>query len=152
MMLCTYTIPVRNKEKEIVALLGADVSLDWLTSVINTNQIYPSSYNIVVSRTGKVLVGPEKSLILRRTIQEITASASDTMTQHINSQMMSGQSGHNTIIGIDGKKKIVFYAPIDGETGWSMAVVCNDKEIYASVRNVVLYLSLLMLAGLALLG
>ena len=152
MMLCTYTIPVRNKEKEIVALLGADVSLDWLTSVVNANQIYPSSYNIVITRTGQVLVCPEESLIMQHTIQEITASASDTMTQHINRQMMSGGSGHYKIEGIDGKKKIVFYAPIDGETGWSMAVVCNDKEIYAKLRNVVFYLSLLMLAGLALLG
>ena len=152
MMLCTYTIPVRNKEKEIVALLGADVSLEWLTSVVNANQIYPSSYNIVITRTGQVLVCPEESLIMQRTIQEITSSASDTMTRHINRQMMSGGSGHNKIEGIDGKMKTVFYAPIDGETGWSMAVVCNDKEIYAELRNVAFYLSLLMLAGLALLG
>ena len=152
MMLCTYTIPVRDKERKIVALLGADVSLNWLTSVINANQIYPSSYNIVITRTGQVLVCPEESLIMRRTIQEITASASDTTMQHINHQMMSGQSGHNKITGLDGEKKTVFYAPIDGETGWSMAVVCNDEEIYADLRKVLMYMSLLMLAGLALLG
>ncbi|MBQ6191025.1 MAG: SpoIIE family protein phosphatase [Bacteroidaceae bacterium] len=152
MMLCTYTIPVHNKKGETVALLGADVSLDWLTSVINANRIYSTSYNVVISRTGQVLVGPEENLILRRTIQEITATYSDTMTQHINRQMLSGQSGHSTITGMNGEKKFVFYAPIDGETGWSMAVVCNDKEIYANLRKVILYLSLLMLAGLALLG
>ena len=152
MMLCTYTIPVHDKKGETVALLGADVSLDWLTSVINANRIYSTSYNVVISRTGQVLVGPEENLILRRTIQEITATYSDTMTQHINRQMLSGQSGHSTITGMNGEKKIVFYAPIDGETGWSMAVVCNDKEIYANLRKVILYLSLLMLAGLALLG
>ena len=152
MMLCTYTIPVHDSKGETVALLGADVSLDWLSSVINASNIYPSSYNVVISRTGQVLVGPDDSHIMHSTIQEITASAEDTTTQFINRQMMSGQSGHNNILGIDGQKKSVFYAPLDAETGWSMAVVCNDKDIYSSLREVCIYLTLLMLAGMALLG
>ena len=152
MMLCTYTIPVHDSQGETVALLGADVSLGWLSSVINASNIYPSSYNVVISRTGQVLVGPEDSHIMHRTIQEITASAEDTTTQFINRQMMSGQSGHKNILGIDGQKKSVFYAPLDTETGWSMAVICNDKDIYSGLREVCIYLSLLMLAGMALLG
>ena len=152
MMLCTYTIPVHDSQGETVALLGADVSLGWLSSIINASNIYPSSYNVVISRTGQVLVGPEDSHIMHRTIQEITASAEDTTTQFINRQMMSGQSGHKNILGIDGQKKSVFYAPLDTETGWSMAVICNDKDIYSGLREVCIYLSLLMLAGMALLG
>lgn len=153
MMLCTYTIPVRDSKGEMVALIGADVSLDWLSSVINANHIYPSSFNVVISRTGLVLVGPEDSHIMHNTIQEVTASAPDTSVIHsINKQMMSGGSGHNRLVGIDGEKISVFYAPIDGETGWSMAVVCNDGEIYSELREVSFYLMLLMLAGMVLLG
>ena len=152
MMLCTYTIPVRDKTGEIVALLGADVSLDWLSSVINANHIYPSSYNVVISRKGLVMVCPDDSLVMRSTIQEITASSTDTTTRYINQQQMSGQSGHQDITGINGEKISVFYAPIDGETGWSMSVVCSQSEIYADLWEVSLYLILLMLAGMALLG
>ena len=152
MMLCTYTIPVHDSKGETVALLGADVSLNWLSSVINANQIYPSSYNVVISRTGKVMVGPDESLIMRSTIQEITASSTDTTTRYINRQQMSGASGHQDITDLGGEEVSVFYAPVDGETGWSMSVVCNKREIYAELREVSLYLSLLMLAGLVLLG
>lgn len=151
MMLCTYTIPVHDGRGKIVGLLGADVSLDWLSDVINTNNIYPQSFNIVISRTGKVLVGPDSRFIMRNTIQEITSSAADTTIQFINKQMLNGKSGHKNIMGIDGQKKSVFYAPIDGETGWSMAVVCNDKDIYSSLRKSATYILLLGLAGLALL-
>ena len=49
MMLCTYTVPVRNSKGETVALMGADVSLNWLSKVINARQIYPNSYNMVKS-------------------------------------------------------------------------------------------------------
>lgn len=152
MMLCTYTVPVHDSKGETVALLGADVSLNWLSSVINANQIYPSSYNVVISRKGTVIACPDESLILRSTIQEVTASSSDTTTRYINRQQMSGASGHQDITDPRGERISVFYAPIDGETGWSMSVVCSQKEVYAELHQVSLYLSLLMLAGLALLG
>lgn len=152
MMLCTYTIPVRDSKGETVALLGADVSLEWLSSVINASHIYPSSYNVVISRTGMVMVCPDESLIMRSTIQEVTASSSDETTKYINQQQMAGKSGHEDVTGINGEKVTVFYAPVDGETGWSMSVVCDKKEIYAGLRKVSIYLTLLMLAGLALLG
>ena len=152
MMLCTYTIPVRDSKGETVALLGADVSLNWLSSVINASHIYPSSYNVVISRTGLVMVCPDESLIMRSTIQEVTASSADTTTRHINQQQMAGKSGHEDITDINGEKVTVFYAPVDGETGWSMSVVCDRDEIYAGLREVSIYLTLLMLAGLALLG
>lgn len=151
MMLSTYTIPIRDGNGEIVGLLGADVSLDWLSDVINRDNIYSKSFNIVVSRTGKLLVGPDKRYVMQQTIQEITASASDTTFQVINREMMEGKSGHRNLVGIDGQKKSVFYGPIDGETGWSMAVVCNDKEIYSGLRKSAMYILLLGLAGLALL-
>ena len=152
MMLCTYTIPVHDSHGETVALLGADVSLEWLSSVINASHIYPSSYNVVISRTGMVMACPDESLIMRSTIQEVTASSSDTTTRYINQQQMSGKSGHQDITDVNGEKVSVFYAPIDGETGWSMSVVCNKKEIYAGLQQVSMYLTLLMLAGMALLG
>lgn len=152
MMLCTYTIPVHDSRGETVALLGADVSLEWLSSVINARHIYPSSYNVVISRTGLVLVGPDESRIMRSTIQEVTASSADTTTRYINQQQLSGRSGHADITENNGEKISVFYAPVDGETGWSMSVVCSQKEIYGELRQVSFYLSLLMLAGLCLLG
>ena len=152
MMLCTYTIPIHDSKGETVALLGADVSLEWLSSVINANHIYPSSYNVVISRTGMVMACPDENLIMRSTIQEVTAASADTITRYINQQQMDGLSGHQDLTDIHGKKISVFYAPVDAKTGWSMSVVCSQSEIYSGLRKVGMYLSLLMLAGLALLG
>ncbi|MCR5181342.1 MAG: SpoIIE family protein phosphatase [Bacteroidaceae bacterium] len=152
MMLCTYTLPVYDSHGQIAALLGADVSLDWLSDVINAKQIYPSSFNVLVSHSGQVLVCPVESLVMKTTIQEIALSFNDTTASYINRQMMNGRGGHDVITGNDGEKNHVFYAPIDGKTQWSMAVVCNDKEIYAGLHRVGFYLMLLLIAGMALLG
>ena len=151
MMLCSYTAPVHNSKGEIIALLGADVSLNWLSNVVNARQIYPNSYNIVISRDGLVLVGPNEDYILNRTIQDITANAPDTTLQYVNRQMMSGKSGYKKIRGMDDEKKMVFYGPVDGKTGWAMSVVCKESDIFADLRRVGMYMLLLGIAGLILL-
>lgn len=152
MMLSTYTLPVRDPRGNTVAILGADVSLDWLSSVINAYHIYPSSYNLMISRQGQLMACPVESLVMRRSIEEATAGLEDTTARTINREMMSGQSGRATVIDENGEKNYVFYAPLGGDTGWSMAVVCSDREIFYSLRQVGFNLFLLMIFGLVLLG
>ena len=41
---------------------------------------------------------------------------------------------------------------MDGDTGWSMAVVCADDEIYHSLRWMAINVTVLMLVGLILLA
>lgn len=150
MMLCSYFMPVHDSHGRVVGLLGADVSLDWLSSVINANPIYPSSFNVIISRTGKLMVCPAESLVLRRSIQDATAHIEDTTVKQINQRMIDGRSGHASMIDEKGEKNYVFYAPVKGKTGWSMAVVCSDREIYHGLRQVAFVLMVLFLVGLSL--
>ena len=152
MMMTTYSLPIRNASGQPIAIFTADVSLDWLSQVINARHIYPSSYNILLSRTGQIMACPVESLVMRQNIQQVTADLEDTTVSFINRQMMSGQSGQATVHDENGEKNYVFYAQMDGETEWSMAVVCSDREIYYSLRQVGFNLLLLMLVGLILLG
>ncbi len=152
MMMSTYSMPIRNAAGQCVAVFTADVSLDWLSQLINARHIYPSSYNLLLSRTGQIMACPVESLVMRRNIEQVTADLEDTTISYINRQMMAGGSGQATIRDEKGEKNYVFYAQMDDETGWSMAVVCTDREIYYSLRQVGFNLMLLMLIGLALLG
>ena len=152
MMLCSYFVPLHDANGRIVGLFGADVSLDWLSEVINARHVHPSSYNLMISSTGQLMVCPVESLVMRQTIQEVTARIEDTTANYVNNQMMSGKSGHADIIDENGEKNYIFYAPVEGETGWSMAVVCSDRDLYRGLRQVSLILSLLLLAGFCLMG
>ncbi len=152
MMLCTYTFPLHDTSGRTVAVLGADVSLDWLGKVINAKQIYPSSYNMMISREGQIMACPIESLVLRTNIQQATEKMKDTSVNSINRNMMAGRKGQTVVRDDKGQKNYVFYAPVEGETGWSMAVVCSDREIYYGLRQVGFNLLMLMLVGLALMG
>ena len=151
-MVTTYAYPLRDKTGKVVAIMGADVSLDWLEKLINASHIYPSSYNMMISRTGQLMVCPVESLVMRQNIQEATAGMKDTTMQSINREMLAGRSGQTVVTDDNGEKNYVFYSPIKGTTGWSMAVVCSDKEIYYGLRQVGFNLLLLMLFGLALMA
>ncbi|MBR1468510.1 MAG: SpoIIE family protein phosphatase [Prevotella sp.] len=150
--LCSYAVPIRDSKRRIAGVLCVDVSLEWLSSIINANPIYPSSYNLLISRSGQLMACPVESLVMKASIQEATSRVEDTTVNRVNRDIMSGIRGKATIINEKGEKDYVFYAPVEGETGWSMAVVCSDREIFYGLRQVGFNLFLLMLAGLGLLA
>ena len=69
MLMTTYSIPVRDKKGRVAAVFTADVSLDWLTELVGTVQVYPSAFSMVVSRAGQIMVCPSRTLVMRQTIQ-----------------------------------------------------------------------------------
>ncbi len=152
MMMSTYSLPIRNSAGQIVAIFTADVSLEWLSEVVNARHIYPSSYNLLLSRSGQIIVCPEDSLVMNTDIDQATAGIADTTADYINRQMKAGNSGQATVTDEKGETNYVFYGPVDDVTGWSMAVVCADKEIYKGLRSTRFSVFILMLVGMCLLG
>lgn len=59
MFMTTFSLPVRNNEGEISAVITADISLDWLTELIENAKVYTHTRCTLLSREGHVLVGPE---------------------------------------------------------------------------------------------
>ena len=159
-LMITYSQPIHDAQGRIVAVFGADVALDWLTKVLNEHHLYPSSYNLMVSRSGQLMACPTESLVMQKSIHEATANLTDTSVKNVNKKILDGQSGQATITDENGEKNYVFFAPIgkdslmnNGEQlGWSMVVVCSDREIYKGLRQMGTAQLILMLIGLALLG
>ncbi len=152
MLVCTYTMPIRNAKGRIVGLLDADVSLEWLAHFANSQTTYKSSYNVILSKGGKLLVHPDKRVLLRSTMRDQDISQKDRAFDQISRQMFRGMSGHSEVITMKGEKKHVFFTPVRGHTGWSIAMVFNDDEIYATLQQATFRMSVILLAGLLLLG
>ena len=56
--LMTYCVPVRNKEGEVVGVIGADIALDTLANIIQSTKLYPHSFCSLVAGDGTTLVPP----------------------------------------------------------------------------------------------
>ena len=109
MLMTTYSIPVRDKKGRVAAVFTADVSLDWLTELVGSVQVYPSAFSMVVSRAGQIMVCPAETLVMRHTVHDLAASSSDSSTfNSINRSMLSGHAG-NTTFKFEGKVHYMFF-------------------------------------------
>ena len=152
MMLCTYTLPIYDGNGTPVGLLGADVSLDWLSDTINARRIYPSSYNVLISRSGRIIACPDAEYVMNHTIQDVTSMSKDTTTESINRKLLAGEAGNASVTDHTGRSLNVFYGPVEKGTGWSVVVVCDEEEVFYELRHTSLLLSLFMIFGLLLLA
>ena len=58
-LMTTFSVPIKDYEGRTAAVLTADVSLEWLSHLVNDMQVYDNAYGVVLSRMGKVMVGPD---------------------------------------------------------------------------------------------
>lgn len=150
MLMTTYSVPVTDKKGRVAAVFTADVSLDWLTNLVGNVKVYPTAFSMLVSRTGRIMVCPAETLVMKRTIQEIAATMDDTASFNaLNRSMLSGESG-STTFRYQGKMNYMFFDGVD-RTGWAMSVVVPEEEIYGSIQRLGRLVALLQLVGIVLL-
>ena len=149
-LMTTYSVPIYDNKGKKAAVLTADISLQWLAQLINNSMAYPNSFEVVISRGGQVLVSAADGQMIRSSIDEVARNVDDTSSfARMIAAMRSNQSG-NITVNDDGKDNQVFYAPVE-QTGWSMAVVVPDDEIYGDLRRVRFIERLFQLLGLGML-
>ena len=149
-LMTTFSMPVRDLQGRVAAVLTADLSLDWLTELVGGTHVYPNAFNMVVSRTGQIMVCPAETLIMRTTVQQAASGMEDTTALgNLNRAMLSGQSG-SMRIREKGVYSQVFFAPVE-RTGWSMSIVIPENEIYSGIKRIGTLVTLLQLLGIGLL-
>ena len=58
-LMTTYSVPLKDYRGKTAAVLTADMSLEWLSHLVNDMQVYQNAYGVIVSRQGKVMIGPD---------------------------------------------------------------------------------------------
>ena len=133
----TYSVPVRDKKDKTVAVVTADISIDWLEDVINEGKVYKHTQRFLVTGSYNLLAG-EDCPIYRTAIEQIKRDTAQT----------------NYVILKDkhGNKKHVFYTPVGGMTKWVLINVLDDDEIFSRLRKIRFSLLLPLMIGLFFAG
>ena len=160
MPLFTYSMPVRDDEGRVVAVMGADVSLQWLKSMIheideknNSYQFRDSLftgagaiYSFIIGHDGSYIIHPDEKRILNQSFPEQASESSDELDDQVASEMLEGKTG-SAVLKIDGVNSSVFYAPLK-DIGWSMAIVVPQHTLYHRANLVGGVILILMTLGL----
>ena len=133
----TYGVPVHNSKGEIVAVVDADIALDWLEEVAEEGKLYKSSQRFIVTGKGHLLAGKNNAMF-QKTLQLVKEDVDKT--------------GYITTEDEHGEKHHMYYHPVGGNTDWILINVMNDNEVFSKLRTIRRTLLLPVLAGLILIG
>ena len=149
--LITYSLPIHNEQKEVIAILAMDIDTDWLGDTLNHRHIYPSSFDLLLSRQGDLIAGPKQDFVSKATVDHVISVINDSTVEK-----KLSKNGRHTIAEFtnpeNGEKGYIFYANMKGDLKWQVAVVCYDREIYYKVRVMRRGVLLMMVAALLILS
>ena len=141
-LLTTYIAPIHNHDGQPVALLAADVSLEYLRDemmedVTKMNAQFKGNrehqaYSFVIDQEGTYIIHPDEKRMLRDTLKADT--------------IMTDEIGSATAV-IDGVPSWIYYRKIE-YVNWTMAVVVPDDVIMFNGRMLNIIILLTMVLGL----
>jgi len=145
-MLTSYSLPLRDSSGHIYAVFSADVSLQWLTQLVNNVKLYDHAYCMVLGPAGEFIVHPDSSQVFHETFFTAPHIVDNAEMQAVGREMIAQHSGYS-LLHYQGEDCFVFYDPIPA-SGWSTAIVCPKDAAMHHSTTIALWLVLALLLGL----
>ena len=141
--LVAYMVPIHDRERRTVAILGVDLSLEWLNDYMGNNDgslldyqddgfslsvVFGSTYLFIIDKDGTYILYPDKERILKENYFTRAKETPDTLDDYLGHQMVANRVGvfhkddeENELI-LNGESSYAFYQPMSN-TDWSIALV-----------------------------
>ncbi len=144
----SYCKPLTTSEG-FIGSISLDISLKWLSDILSPVKPYPHSYSILISRGGTYLVHPDPEKLFYQTIFTEGLIDPDPAQDELGKSMLDLEAGYRRM-EIDGIRSYVFFTPLKA-TGWSMAIVCPESDIFGRFNRLRWFVTMIDLLGLLLL-
>ncbi len=139
----TTTAPFYDKDSRFLGVTTADMDLSVLQKMIFDIKVGNTGRAILVDKSGLYLAGADTSKIMKVNIQE----DANTSIAEFGKIMMSGKQSSGEFTDENGKNA-VYYAQIP-ETGWMIALVIPEKELYQPLKDLLYRLIITILVASA---
>ena len=148
--LSTYLFPIHNHQDSIIGIFGLDISLEWIGDTINSRNLYPSSYVILMTESGELISRPKSNIINEEDVNKVVSLINDSTIKRRYSESRDSKEIH--FKDNAGKSAMVYYANMRGMPHWQIAVVCYDNEVYSKLHWMGINMLILMLVVFGILG
>lgn len=148
-ILTSYCCPMRDASGQYIGSMTASLTLKWLSEIISPLKPYPNSSAIMMGRTGTYLVHPDTAKIYRESIFSDPDPRVRSEIEAMGRDMLAGHSGVMQTI-VDDNPAFILYRPLE-RTGWSIAIVCPESDIYARYNSLLTTVWIIVGIGLLLL-
>lgn len=148
-ILTSYCCPMRDADGQYVGSITASLSLNQLSDAVTAIPAYPNSSAIMLGRDGTYLVHPDTAKLFKQTIFSDAAPEARRDIDAMGKAMLAGHSGMVETI-VDSHDAYIFYRPLE-RTGWSIAIVCPESDVFARYNNLLFTVWVVICLGLLLL-
>ena len=149
-LLSTYSVPFfvrKNGERILGGIITIDISLNWLTEIVNSVKIFETGYAFLISRSGVYVTHPNREQIMNETIFTRAKELDEPMMRKIGRDMIKGNSNFTSVHLKDKGDVWIYYTQLPS-TKWSLAVVYPDNEMFASLHKLNILIFFLSVGGL----
>lgn len=145
----TYSYPVKDSEGNVIAVVTADVNIEWIADILESVRPYNSSHVSLVSRSGAYINIDSGSSMIGETVYSTLAYVDDD-DDDIDSLVMSMMSGTRGTRKYSRGSNMSFavFGPL--ANGWILSISCDYREVLARTSKMQIILIFIALIGLLL--
>ena len=161
-MLCSYVLPVHDRNGRKIGVFGVDIPLEWLSDLMIEQlkvQVFYSAftspedsdedrvfYSFIIGRNGQFIMHPNKEKLLKENYGKETQMTADTLDDAVYRKMLAGESSMLDKIKEYDDTYYISYAPIK-QTGWTMAVVEHWAIVYVWAIAISFFILFIVIIG-----
>ncbi len=136
---------------KVKGIVTADVSLEWLTGILDSVQVGRTGYCFIVSDTGHFVTHPDPNVIMSESMFSLAEERHDPALRTIGLAMQQEESGFVEMgPALSGEEAFLAYARIPSP-GWSLGAVFPKRELLAEMNSLHQTTALVATGGLILL-
>lgn len=125
--MATATAPFYDDNGNFMGVTTADISLSGIQKIVQETKIGEKGWSFVVDSSGQFIAHPDNSKIMKQNIKKDEnkqiVELGDTLAEKQKGKAyFSDNNGNN----------LVLYSPISN-TGWSLAIVMPENELYQTI-------------------
>ena len=141
--LISYCLPIHDNNEKPIAVLYMDIDTEWLGDTLNFHHLFPSSFDLLLTKEGELVAGPRESFVSKATIDHVISIINDSTVKK-----QKSEKGNCWVIPFrnpeNGDKGQLFISQMKGNDRWQVVVACYDKEVFGALKNMRLTILLLM--------
>ncbi|GKX67344.1 methyl-accepting chemotaxis protein [Inconstantimicrobium mannanitabidum] len=136
-------VPIKDESDKSIGTMISAVNLSFIQDKVKNFKFGQKGYSLLIGKDGTILVHPDQSLVMKSKISDVK----DTNIKLLGSDMLNKETGVMRFAsGSD--NYIAFYHRV-ALSGWSIASVISESELFASVDRL-MYILLSLTAVLVL--
>ena len=142
--------------RELIGAVTAVVELDWLRRLANTNEFSDTSFTVVFSRTGRIVVHPKANYVIAETIDTLVDKTGAPELAVMREKVIAKRQGALSYAeAITGRRVHANFKPAKA-AGWGVIVgydeaeFLNNQRKFRKLAGAYLGAALLLLGGIVI--